>query len=325
MLGLLAGAGRAHAAEPQVAISIDPCVPVDRAQLERLLAIELGTSTARGGSVATPTRVWVGCTEQGIELRLEDAVTRKSMTRSLPASSFTNAESTRLLALAIAEFVVASWIELSVQPEPTVQPIGPELPKAARSNAERVVQERAIPPEAMYDDSLSAALAVQIWSRNDGVMFGGGLRWWQALLPSLAWAASGEVAASSVDASFGAVDVTLASLALALAWRIPIGRVTLYTGPGGRVGLTHIAGAPRDATQAEGKRGYNAYGGVIWLNRVEYRASRRLRLGLEIEPGLTTLPVDAVTGGTRAAPRETVTFALDGFWLTSSLTVGVAF
>jgi hypothetical protein len=156
-------------------------------------------------------------------------------------------------------------------------------------------------------------------------VFGGGLRWWQALTPSLAWAASGEIGASSVDVSFGAVDVTTASLALALAWRIPLGHVVLYTGPGGRIGFTHIAGNPRNAMQAEGKRFYAAYGGVIWLNRIEYRAGPRLRLGLEIEPGLTTLPVSGTTGSSQASPRESQTFALDGFWLGSSLTIGVGF
>jgi hypothetical protein len=318
LLTLAAAPGRAHAAEPQVSVNVDPCVPVNHAQLERLLAIELGTSTGQGGAAPAPTHVWVVCTEQGIELRLQDAVTRKSMTRSLPASSFTNAESTRLLALAVAEFVVASWIELRVQPEHVVEPLGPPPTPAARRTAEHAVARRAVatsgPP---YDNSLSGAFTIQVWSSNDSVLLGGGLRSWQMIAGPLAWAAYGDINTGSVQVPFGTVSITTASVALALALRVRFDALAFYTGPGARIGYVHLAGSSDDPSRVEGKRFSAAHGGGLWLARVEFWGGERLRIGLDVEAGLTTLPVEGVS-----ATKE---IALNGLWLTTGLSVGFGF
>lgn len=316
---LLAVAGaRAQGNAPQVSVLVDPCVPVDHAKLERLLAIELGTSTSQGAMHPAPTRVSVACSVQGIELRIEDALTRKSMSRTLPASSFAGAESTRLLALAIAEFVVASWIELNVQSTPAVEPVGPAPNASERRMAERVVAKRAPPPIAPRNNSVSAALDAGVWSSNDGLMLGGGLRLWQLAFAPIAWAAAADVGVTSVNVSSGTIDVTSMSLALALAMHLRFGSGALFTGPGGRIGLAIVSGDPKDRTQAEGKSFSAWIGGPIWLSRLELWAGERVRLGLELEIGLATLPV-------RATVEKEEVFAMEGVWISSALTLGVGF
>jgi hypothetical protein len=183
-------------AEPAVTVNVDPCVPVDHTKLHELLAIELGTSTAEGGAgPAAPTRVSVSCSPQGIELRVQDGVTRKSMARVLPASSFADASSTRLLALAIAEFVVASWIELSVQPAPAVEPVGPPAGESARRVAQNAVAERSPrsePPLRPGERTLSLGPALQLWSAHEAVLLGAGLRVLLPLAEPLVWTLSGD-------------------------------------------------------------------------------------------------------------------------------------
>jgi hypothetical protein len=317
---LLAVAGaRAQGNPPQVSVLVDPCVPVDHGKLEQLLAIELGTSTSQGAMHPAPTRVSVACSIQGIELRLEDALTRKSMTRTLPASSFRDgASSTRLLALAIAEFVVASWIELNVQAPPAVEPLGPPPNAAARRVAERVVAKRAAPPVAPRIDSISAAVAAGVWSSNDGLVLGGGLRLWQVAFAPIAWAAAADVGVTSVDVDSGTIHITTMSLALALAMRVAFGSAAFFSGPGARIGLASVSGDPIDRTKADGKSFTAFIGGPIWLSRLELWAGERVRLGLELELGLSTLPVHATVG------NEEV-FSLEGVWINSALTVGVGF
>ena len=142
---------RVHASssdEATVSVSVDTCVPIDRAALQRILAVELGTSTIQQDAALAaqaPTRVHIGCAEHEILLRLEDGVTSKVMTRALPAQSFTDPSSTRLLALAVAEFVVASWIELQVQPEPTVRPLQVAPAPTASSLREVSAKVEALP------------------------------------------------------------------------------------------------------------------------------------------------------------------------------------
>jgi hypothetical protein len=316
---LLAVAGaRAQGTAPPVSVLVDPCVPVDHGKLERLLAIELGTSTSQGAMHAAPTRVSVACSVQGIELRIEDALTRKSMSRTLPASSFAGAESTRLLALAIAEFVVASWIELNVQAAPAVEPIGPPPNATERRMAERVVAKRAPPPVPPRNDSVSAAFNAGVWSSNDGLMLGGGLRLWQLAFAPFAWAAAADINVTSVDVSYGAIDVTSMSLALALALRVRFGSAAFFTGPGARIGLAIVSGDPKDRTQAEGKSWSAPHGGPIWLSRLELWGGERLRIGLELEIGLSTLPVTATV------EKEQV-FSMKGVWVSSGLTLGLGF
>lgn len=323
---LLAVAGaRAQGSAPQVSVLVDPCVPVDHAKLERLLAIELGTSTSQGAMHAAPTRISVACSVQGIELRIEDALTRKSMSRTLPASSFVGAESTRLLALAIAEFVVASWIELNVQSTPAVEPVGPAPNPSERRMAERVVAKRAPPPIAPRNNSVSAALGAGVWSSNDGLTLGGGLRLWQLAFAPIAWAAAADIGVTSVDIDSGTIDVTSMSLALALAMHLRFGSAAFFTGPGGRVGRAILSGNPNDRMQAEGKSWGAWFGGPIWLSRLELWAGERARIGLELELGLATLPIHATIKPADATGKEEEVFAMKGVWVSSALTVGLGF
>lgn len=316
---LLLAASIARAQGPEISVSVDPCVPVEHAQLEKLLAIELGTSSPQGVPRAS-THVWVSCGSQGVELRLEDGVTRKSMQRVLPAASFRDPSSARLLALAIAEFVVASWIELSVQPQHAVEPIGPAPSQAEQRMAERVVRQRAPLPASspQANDSLSAAFSLQTWSSHGGVFVGGGLRLIEQALPWLAWSIAGDFGTAGVDVSLGTVRITTASAALNLAVRLGGNPVAFYTGPGGRIGFARTVGEPSDSTRTKGDHFFAPYGGATWWSRFEYAASPRVRVGLDLELGVITLPVKDT-----ADQRELL--SLEGLWFTSGLTLGVAF
>jgi hypothetical protein len=314
---LLASARSALAAGPEIAVSVDPCVPVNHAQLERILAIELGTSTAGQNTPHPPTHVWVSCGVQGIELRLEDPLTRKSMFRVLPASSFRDASSTRLLALAIAEFVVASWIELRVQPTPAVEPLGPRPSPAQTARATQVLERRA-PNINARTSSLSIGAQLSLWSANDSVMFGASLRFVQQALAPLAWTLGADVNHGSVGSAVGDVSVTTGSVSLALALHVKADDVVFYSGPGGRIGFARLSGDPRDPTRTVGTHFFAPYGGLCWWNRIEYRGESDVLLALEFELGLVTLPATA-TSYTGSG------LALRGVWFTPGLSLGLAF
>jgi hypothetical protein len=319
-LALVASSRPARAEPLPVSIQVDACVPVDRAQLRRLLSIELGGARVREPNAAT--RVEVNCIEQGIELRLWDAVTGKSMQRLLPADSFRDASSTRMLALVVAEFVVASWIELNVR-EQVTPPLRPSVTPEVRRSVERVVtahaelpitEQHALQPEA-EETSLSLSFSSQFWTAQSTLFLGAGIRWLHAIPPYLALTAGAEVASASNDVGEGSVDAVTGSLEFALALCARFAPFTLYSGPGGRVGLASLQGR---STQSElrGFRFSALYGGPIWWNRIEYRASARLRVTLDLAAGWTTLPVRG-TGPTNGTSADV--FALEGFSLTSAL------
>jgi hypothetical protein len=320
----LSAVGVAHPALSQplaVSIEVDPCVPVDNQKLRRLLAIELGGAQIRTG--AAPTSVIVDCVPRGIELHLEDAVTHKSMRRVLPASSFRDAAtSPRLLALVVAEFVIASWIELSVRVETARElgrPVQPELTRAAQS----IVAEHTVNPEPSFEEtSLSAALSTQLWASNDALFLGALVRWLHAAGTHLVLTSAVELATASTAIAPGSIDVVTASLTFVLALHARIGGLWLHSGPGGRGGMASLHGSSDDP-MLQGYRFAALYGGPVWWNRLEYRGFPRLRIALEVEAGLTTLPVRATAPADSAAQSEhTSVFALSGLSIGAALSIG---
>jgi hypothetical protein len=310
-----AGVARPARAEPlAVSIAVDPCVPVDNQKLRRLLAIELGSAEIRTGNA--PTSVAVDCVPQGIELRLQDAVTHKSMRRVLSASSFRDAStSPRLLALVIAEFVVASWIELSVR-APSAPPLGPPVKPELTRAARRVVAEHTESRGPNFEEtSLSAALSTQLWTSNEALFLGALVRWMHAAGSQLVLTSAVELATANTAIAPGSVDVLTASLTFALALHVQIGELELYSGPAGRGGMASLHGSSDDP-MLRGYRFAALYGGPVWWNRLEYRGFSRLRLALEVEAGFTTLPVYAT------APEAGTVFTLSGLSVGAALSIG---
>jgi hypothetical protein len=325
LLVLAASPARTQAVgeEPTVAVSVDPCVPIDRAALQRILTVELGTSTIQHDAALAaqaPTRVHIGCAEHEILLRLEDGVTSKVMTRALPRQSFVDPSSTRLLALAVAEFVVASWVELQVQPTPAVRPL-PVAPAPTASTLKQVsARMEALPrrKEAQEHTTLSLGASFQLYALESSPFWGGSGRVLGTAGRLFAWSVSGDVAGSGSELSVGDVSAITASISVAGLLQARLGTVALYTGPAVRVGLVRIAGTTDDAARARGKIFFAPFGGPAWLLRVELSPTRALRLGVDVELGYVTLPAQATIAGRGV-------YSIDGLWGTTTLWVGAGF
>jgi hypothetical protein len=89
------------------------------------------------------TRTIIECNGPRAVLRVGDPLSRKVVQRTIDLGSFEPKARGRLLALATAELVVASWTELETNPNPKVEPAGPPPHAKARAAARKVVQKRA--------------------------------------------------------------------------------------------------------------------------------------------------------------------------------------
>jgi hypothetical protein len=309
---------------PDVTTTLDPCVPADAAQFHRVLAIELGTSIDYQAHAPTGTSLtWVhlSCTAQGIELRLDDGLTRKSMTRVLDISRIEPASRTRLLALAVAEFVVASWVELRVVDKPAVEPVGPPPSARAKTSVERTVERKLVAaeeraaPHSAWDiaglfrlegyatlSSMAPVLAVRFGQRPTG---------------AFAFALGADFGLTRVDVSTGQVEIATMSAMAAALFVSRAGSVDLYAGGGGRFGAMHMNGVPSD-TAVKGESFYAPYGGPLILGRAAFHVTRTFRLVAEAEAGLVTLPIVGFAG-----TRKVI--ELDGAWASLGLGVGWSF
>lgn len=310
-----------------VVTTVDPCVPVDLMHFRRLLSIELGTSIDYQPSAPRePGRTWVhlACAPSGIVLTLEDGVTGKSMARILDASEIEPADSTRLLALAVAEFVVASWVELRAVPRPTLPAIGAAPPSATSEAASRTVQRKLDQNES--SDSflpweIAVGLGIDTFTSQSGVLPTGSLRL-QVSLPPLAFTIGGDVGFFRVPVvrdgeRAGAIDVIRATGVAALLFGGDFGEVTLWSGPGVRFGVLRMTSQSQLAN-LEVKRLLEAHGGVLLLGRVSHRFAPHFSAGVELELGVVTLPVEANVD-------ERVLLEFSGAWFSAGLRASLSF
>jgi hypothetical protein len=95
-----------------------------------------------------------------------DPTTGKSLGRSVALTEAAPNGRARLLALAVAELVVASWSELQSNPHPRVASVAPLAPYAAREAARVAVADRSIEYAAAFDVHL---LASRDWLYGAGI------------------------------------------------------------------------------------------------------------------------------------------------------------
>jgi len=304
---------------PLVTTVVDSCVPIDRSQLDRLLSIELGTSADTASSSTGPTHVHVRCVPAGIELNLQDALTRKGMVRVLSRDSFRDASSTRLLALAIAEFVVASWVELRLPQKVQPVPVGPPPSPVARQAAETKAAERVRAGAPAQDEDrtqIGVSGQLQAWSEQEGPMLGVGVRFVHVPLSSIAFSIGGDFAADQVEHALGYVVVRTGSVSIAALGRLELPPAAVLTGPGARLGIVQLAGNAYDPMSTDDFASEATYGGLFWLGRGEVYVIDDLALTLDLELGAVTLPVKGLV-------PERAAIAIDGVWLTVGLGLAI--
>lgn len=308
-----------------VVTTVDPCVPVDLLHFRRLLSIELGTSIDYQPSAPRePGRTWVhlACAPAGIVLNLEDGVTGKSMARILDASEIEPADSTRLLALSVAEFVVASWVELRAVPRPTLPVVGAAPPSASSDVAARAAQrvlDQNDPDFLPFE--AAAGLGIDTFTSHRGILPTGSLRL-QIALPPVAFTIGGDIGFFGVpvvsDSSrVGTIDVIRASGVAALLFGGDFDDFSLWGGPGVRFGVLRLS-SHSEIANLQDKRLLEAHGGVLLLGRLNHRFEDHFSLGLEVELGAITLPVEASVG-------DGVLLEFSGAWFSTGVRASVVF
>jgi hypothetical protein len=147
-----ASAGRASGIErPRVSIGIVGCDAELAREAQRIAAIELRATLVDPAPDATVTQVTASCRSSVAALEVMDPTTGKSLGRTVALTEAAPNGRARLLALAIAELVVASWSELQSNPQPRAPSATPLAPFAAREAARAAVADRSVELAAAFD------------------------------------------------------------------------------------------------------------------------------------------------------------------------------
>jgi hypothetical protein len=143
-LTLVAPPTKSTSDEAALVITASECEGLSTAEVERLLAIEL-TTVAETGGIAASLAIELDCRGNVIEIAVRDPLTRKRLAREIPAPAPDAAGRERMVALAISQLFVASWLELLMPPDQRPQPepeVDPNAVVAARDTAETKVEAR---------------------------------------------------------------------------------------------------------------------------------------------------------------------------------------
>ncbi|MAC29812.1 MAG: hypothetical protein CMH59_25590, partial [Myxococcales bacterium] len=312
-----------EAPSPAAALQIDihPCVGVVPATVRRVTRIELDSDLEL--AELTPrdvTRVWVECArDDTIALRVDDPTTGKTVTRRVDLSTTAAMARSRLLALAIAELVSASWIEHRMRRETAVRAVDATAAAPIRRFAGALAGRRLeLPaaPTAPGPDRPSRRAKGLLYGlvgaagRPAHLVGGGAFRVFVDLGERALLATAFEVARGEASAEGRDVLLHRVSLSTTFAFRERFGDLMLAGGVGARVGRALLRGRGAGGTTHVG-----AFGGAFLAGDALWRWGR-LVLGARLEVGTITLPVNGTRAGRALA-------GLDGGWGTLQLGAGL--
>lgn len=247
-----------------------------------------------------------------IELRVDDAVTGKSLWRSIDLGAADPAVQARLLALALAELLFASWAELLVTPTPQVPPAAPAASPAERRATSDSLQRKLAPPPLGLQ--LSAVAAALVLFGSPRLSLGGGLQLRGDHGHHLGWDLDVLYHRGSTSTALGEVSADLLSARLGLGGHLRVPHVILRGGVGARFGAARLAGQATDPATATSQALWGAFGGPLGALGLT-AAAGRLRIDLCAEAGYVVSPVAARVNGSRAV-------AIEGPWLGIQLGLG---
>jgi len=297
--------GQMREDKPRVSIVVVGCDAALAREAQRIAAIELRAALVDATPDAATTRITATCADSSANLRVVDPTTGKSLERAVALSQAAPSARARLLALAIAELVAASWSELENNPEPKAPAAAPLAPVAAREAARGAIAARRLELAALADAHLLA-------SRD--VLFGGGARSeiWLSRTFFLRFDALAHYA--QLSRPTGTIAVTMPSLSSALAACLCAASLRPSVSLGARVGYVWMSGVAANGATT-GTRQQGAWFGPELA--VELSAWPRAR----IHP-LLSLAVGAHVVGVRGAVDSGRDVRATALW--SGLSLGAA-
>jgi hypothetical protein len=291
-----------------VALRIDACPEINGPDVSRIVEIELGealVSAEASSPDAQLTIATVRCDGGIAAIDVADPLTGKSLGRQIDLPALAPKARTRLLGIAVAELVAASWDELEANPRPVVAPAGPAPPPELKEEAAQVTLKRSPPrtrAEAAADARISSA----------GVGYGGTVGVSHDVLSWLGWTVRVAAHHGSAGSALGQLDENDVTGLGALYAALGPGALSLRGGVGARVGPLWLTGSPAPGSGAQGGTVIGVWAGPVLLAALRYAITPAFSLELSAEGGWVVSPTSGRVAGMRA-------ISVEGPWATASL------
>jgi len=212
-------------------------------EIGRIATIELHAERVSADESAPDvTRIDVTCESEGaIALHVTDPLTSKDVSRRVSVEGIDERARARTIALAVAELVSASWVELETTPEPKVQPIPQrvavrERPKPAKTRA--LVTSPATSPPVVFQ----AVAGARVFFESRELLLGGGAAVVPWISRSVLLRFDGFVEHATATRRPGDVNVDTASTLAAIGLGTTFGDVRIAGTLGMRIGYARLVG-----------------------------------------------------------------------------------
>jgi hypothetical protein len=251
---LVATSVPARAQHPLVRLDVE-CPEARPEEIRRVVRVELRALLVDEPPGPDLTRVRIVCKGDLAALTVDDPLTAKALRRVVSLTGAAPAVRPRLLGLAVAELVAASWIELALNPTPALPPAEPPASAGTREAGRVAARARFGSGATSWSPwSLRAVGAFNLTGFTSGpVLLGGGIRLGKDLPAHLALSLDLMFVHGSEAVSLGRVATDLITVAPALLARVRLGPVALCGGLGFRVGGARLTGSPADPATARGE------------------------------------------------------------------------
>lgn len=334
-----------------VELDVEGCDFLMKSEVRRVLHAELGVDPIAEAD-SEPTRVVARCVGERLVILVSDPVSRKLLRRNFALRDATHPGMSRLVGIAAAELVLASWVELSLNPTPRVEPEG-KPPRRAVVDAARARTQRRLPgvptpalsldtakargtrpsllelPPEQDDDERSRARAAKLdegptrlrvlgvlshraFFSHSGALWGGGVRLGSEPLPMTSWAADMLFETGEVRVRTGRFSVDTWTLGGQLFVAARLRPLTFRFGGGLRAGVTGASLVSDENTLGPGTSAVAPWGWPLLATNVGLRLSKHLTVELSAEASYVVLPVSTGPSG------ETIR----GTWFSAQLGLG---
>lgn len=294
LLILLCATARAED-RPLLGVDVTDCASIDAEEVRVIVALELGARTLP--SAALPdhaTRAHAQCSAQRIDIEVVDHLTRKTVKRAIALDHVHETARTRVLAIAIAELVSASWFEL--QHTPAAKRNSEPSADAERTAALRAMEARS--PQWSFSLGLGPTLRLSLDAPE---------RTWGGSLQLVAQSPSSPVLFFDVGGVYAASEFALGStsttaFSLGGAGLLSAQGETLGVlgGVGARAGWAQLYGSTNDRSLARNGSVGGPWLGPMLIGGPSLRINRSGSLFLIGELGYALVTVHGRVDGANA-------------------------
>ena len=284
---------------PPIHLEVEPCGDaVSSPEVARIAALELrAESVETVNRPASTTSVRVQCVGPRALIFVLDPLTGKSLARAIDLDAVAAPSRSRLLALAVAELVAASWIELdtnhspvAMAPPPASEPASADAARASAVDAARRVALASRKGVGLSWHALG--FVAGMWFPLDPAPLAGvGVRVGVDPYASIGIDVDAMALHGSSSFALGSVSSDLACAGAAIRLTHGIGRVVLHGGPGIRVGYALLRGAPFSPALASGHTVEGGWAAPTLAIGASYFPGRQFLLDGSFEAGDAVIPV----------------------------------